>query len=263
MSRPTPVITVMIDAARAAGRSLARDYGDVEQLQVSRKGPGDFVSVADHKAEQIIYDRLTKSRPGYGFLMEERGLVEGTDKTNTFIVDPLDGTLNFLHSTPHFAVSIGLQRDGKLQAGVIYDVLRNEIFWAEVGHGAWLEGRRLRVSSRLKLTDAMVATGTPWVGHAEEVHVRFARELAAVTPRTAGIRRFGSAALDLAWVAAGRFDAFWEHNLKAWDIAAGIAIVREAGGVAEDLNGGDLLATGDIIAGNPSLVPKLRSTLQS
>lgn len=262
MSRPTPVITVMIAAARAAGRSLARDFGEVEHLQVSRKGPGDFVSVADHKAEQIVYDQLTKARPGYGFLMEERGLVEGTDRTNTFIVDPLDGTLNFLHGLPHFAVSIGLKREGKPHAGVIYDVIRNEIFWAETGHGAWLENRRLKVAARQTLGDSVIATGTPWIGKSEDHHLTFWKELAAITPRTSGVRRFGSAALDLAWVSAGRFDAFWERGLKPWDIAAGIVLVREAGGMVEGLDGADPLETGNILAANSALSPKLLNLLR-
>ena len=261
MSRPTPVITVMINAARAAGKSLTRDFGEIEHLQVSRKGPGDFVTVADHKAEQILFDQLTKSRPGYGFLMEERGLVAGTDKTNTFIVDPLDGTLNFLHGMPHFAVSVGLKREGQMHAGVVYDVIRTEIFWAERGQGAWLDNRRLKVATRLKLSDSVIATGTPWVGKSEDHHQTFWREMAAMTPKTAGIRRFGSAALDLAWVAAGRFDGFWERGLKPWDIAAGVVLVREAGGVADEIDGGDIEATGNVIAANPSLTPKLRTAL--
>ena len=262
MSRPSPVGTVMINAARAAGRSLSRDFGEVEHLQVSRKGPADFVSNADHKAEDIIYNSLMKARPGYGFLMEERGIVEGSDKTNRFIVDPLDGTLNFLHGQPHFAVSIALEREGKLLTGVVYDVAKNEIFWAETGRGCWLEQRKLRVSARRKTTEAVVATGTPWHGRAEEVHETFWGEMAAMTPVTAGIRRYGSAALDLAYVAAGRFDGFWERGLKAWDIAAGIVLVREAGGTVEEIDGGDMLATGSILASNGHLQDELKTRLR-
>ncbi|MEL7454136.1 MAG: inositol monophosphatase family protein, partial [Pseudomonadota bacterium] len=162
MSRPSPVGSVMIKAARAAGASLSRDFSEVEHLQISKKGPGDFVSNADHRAEEIIFEQLKKARPGYGFVMEESGVVEGTDKTNRFIVDPLDGTLNFLHGQPHYAVSIGLEREGKLFAGVVYDVAKNEIFWAETGRGAWLENRKLRVAARTNLSEAVVATGTPW-----------------------------------------------------------------------------------------------------
>ncbi len=253
----------MINAARAAGRSLSRDFGEVEFLQVSRKGPSDFVSVADHKAEKIIHEQLTKARPGYGFIMEESGIFEGTDKTNTFIVDPLDGTLNFLHGMPHFAVSIGLERAGQLHAGVVFDVIRNEMFWAETGQGAWLENRRLKVATRLKLADTVIATGTPWYGKGEAHHELFWREIASITPRTAGVRRFGSAALDLAYVAAGRFDGFWERGLKSWDIAGGIVLVREAGGLVEEMDGGNLLETGNVLASNPSLTPKLRDTLRA
>lgn len=262
MSKPSPVGTVMIAAARAAGRSLARDFGEVENLQVSRKGPADFVSNADHRAEEIIYTHLLKARPGYGFVMEERGIVEGTDKSNRFIVDPLDGTLNFLHGQPHYSVSIALERDGKLLTGVVFDVAKNEIFWAETGRGAWLEQRKLRVAVRKKLGEAVIATGTPWMGKSEEAHAAFAREMAAMTPATAGIRRYGSAALDLAWVAAGRFDGFWERGLKSWDVAAGIVLVREAGGFAEEINGGDVLKTGDIVAGNEDILPAIQQQLR-
>ena len=252
----------MIKAARAAGASLSRDFSEVEHLQVSKKGPGDFVSNADHRAEEIIFEHLSKARPGYGFVMEERGIVEGSDKTNRFIVDPLDGTLNFLHGQPHYAVSIGLEREGKLFTGVVYDVAKNEIFWAETGRGCWLENRKLRVAARTRLEQTVVATGTPWVGKAEAAHQQFWGELAAMTPVVAGIRRYGSAALDLAYVAAGRFDGFWERGLKAWDIAAGIVLVREAGGFVEEIDGGDLLTTGNILAANEALFPNLQQRLR-
>jgi myo-inositol-1(or 4)-monophosphatase len=262
MSKPSPVGTVMIAAARAAGRSLARDFGEVENLQVSRKGPADFVSNADHRAEEIIWAHLTKARPGYGFVMEERGIVDGTDKSNRFIVDPLDGTLNFLHGQPHYSISIALERDGQLLTGVVFDVAKNEIFWAETGRGAWLEQRKLRVATRKKLGEAVLATGTPWMGKSEEAHSAFAREMLALTPATAGIRRYGSAALDLAWVAAGRFDAFWERSLKPWDIAAGIVLVREAGGYVTEIDDGDLMATGSILAGNEDILPQVQEQLR-
>ena len=262
MSKPSPVGSVMIAAARAAGRSLARDFGEVENLQVSKKGPADFVSNADHRAEEIIFTHLSKARPGYGFVMEERGIVEGTDKSNRFIVDPLDGTLNFLHGQPHFAVSIALEREGELLTGVVFDVAKNEIFWAETGRGCWLDQRKLRVAARRDLNESVIATGTPWHGIPGETHVNFAREIAAMTPATAGIRRYGSAALDLAWVAAGRFDGFWERGLKPWDIAAGIVLVREAGGMISEIDGGDVLETGSILAANADLHPKLEKQLR-
>lgn len=262
MSKPSAVGNVMIEAARKAGRGLARDFGEVEYLQVSTKGPGDFVSNADHQAEDIIYDALSKARPGYGFLMEERGVIEGSDKTNRFIVDPLDGTLNFLHGQPHYAVSIALEREGTLFAGVVYDIARNEIFWAEKGRGAWLGQRKLRVAGRTRLEHSVFATGTPWVGKEASRHSRFAAELAAMTPVCAGIRRYGSAALDLAWVACGRFDGFWERHLSPWDIAAGIVLVREAGGVCTEIGGGDMLRTGSVIASNPDLHPALERQIR-
>lgn len=262
MSKPSALGNVIIEAARKAGRSLARDFGEVEYLQVSKKGPADFVSNADHRAEDIIYEHLSKARPGYGFVMEERGLVDGSDKTNRFIVDPLDGTLNFLHGQPHYAVSIALEREGKLFSGVVYDVAKNEIFWAETGRGAWLGQRKLRVSGRKKLDESVIATGTPWIGKSEEYHSRFAQEISVMTRSVAGIRRYGSAALDLAWVAAGRFDGFWESHLGAWDIAAGAILVREAGGVANELNGGDMLKTGSILAANADLHPLLEKQIK-
>ena len=262
MSKPSAVGNVMIEAARKAGRGLARDFGEVEFLQVSKKGAGDFVSNADHQAEEIIYDALSKVRPGYGFVMEERGVVEGSDKTNRFIIDPLDGTLNFLHGQPHYAVSIALEREGELFAGVVYDVSRNEIFWAEKGRGAWLGQRKLKVSGRNKLENSVIATGTPWIGKEASRHVQFATELAAMTPVCAGIRRFGSAALDLAWVASGRFDGFWERYLSPWDIAAGIVLVREAGGVCTEIDGGDVLKTGSLIAANSDLHPTLEHQIR-
>lgn len=261
MSQQSPLITIMVKAARSAGRGLLRDFGEVENLQVSRKGPGDFVSNADHKAEDIIYKELSKARPGYGFVLEEQGVLEGSDKTNRFIVDPLDGTLNFLHGIPHWAVSIGLERDGELVAGVVYDVPRNEIFWAERGRGCWLDSMRQRVAVRRKLSQAVVATGVPYIG--KDGHERFWRELASLSPEVAGIRRFGSAALDLAWVAAGRYDGFWERGLAPWDIAGGIVLVREAGGWVDDIDGKDVLATGNIAASNPSIGPKLQEKLRA
>jgi myo-inositol-1(or 4)-monophosphatase len=249
----------MMDAARAAGRRLIRDFGEVENLQVSRKGPSDFVSTADKKAEEILRDRLEKARPGYGFLLEEAGTVTGTDKTHRFIVDPLDGTLNFLHGIPHFSISVALEREGKLRAGVVFDPMRNELFWAEEGEGAWLENKRLRVASRKKLSEAVVTTGIPQLG--KDGFEKFMDELVAVRNEVAGVRRFGSAALDLAWVAAGRFDGFWERGLSLWDVAAGFVLVQEAGGMVVGLNKQDA-TRGSFVASNVSLAPKLAERIE-
>jgi myo-inositol-1(or 4)-monophosphatase len=253
-------MTIMIEAAQAAGRKLLRDFGEVEQLQISKKGPADFVSNADKKAEKTIFSMLSKKRPGYGFLMEEGGIVEGTDKSHRFIIDPLDGTTNFLHGIPHFCVSIALERDGELYAGVIHDVVRNEMFWAEAGEGAWLEHKRLRVSGRRKLGECVFGTGIPFMGRGN--HEKFLKELHIIMGEVAGIRRFGSAALDLAYVAAGRFDGFWERGLAPWDTAAGIVLVKEAGGIVKGLDGADPLMDGDIVCGNPSLCTKLQERVE-
>ena len=252
MINVSPTLNVMISAARKAGRSLIRDFGEVEHLQVSIKGPANFVSAADHKAEDIIFRELSKARPGYGFLMEERGEVVGADKTHRWIVDPLDGTTNFLHSNPLFAISIGLEREGQLIAGVIYNPASDELFTAEKGKGAYMNDRRLRVAARKSLADCLVTTGIPHRGR--DNHPRFLKEMSVLMREVAGIRRSGSAALDLAFVAAGRFDAYWERNLKPWDLAAGIVIVREAGGLVSDLAGKDkFLENGDILASNMAL----------
>lgn len=251
MPNPSPLISVMIKAARAAESGLIRDFGEVESLKVSRKGPADFVSRADRRSEEIIFNELSKARPGYSFLMEERGDVVGTDKTHRFIVDPLDGTLNFLHSIPHFAISIALEREGELVAGVVHSVMSGETFWAEKGKGAWLGQQRLRVSKVRAFEDAVMATGVPFIGR--KGHNQFIKEMDALAPKIAGIRRFGAAALDLAWVAAGRYEGFWERHLAPWDIAAGIVLIREAGGIVGALDDADLLASGSILAGNPAI----------
>jgi myo-inositol-1(or 4)-monophosphatase len=260
MPQTSALLNVMIAAARKAGRALARDFGEVENLQVSRKGPSDFVSSADIKAEKTLFEELSKARPGYGFVMEERGVVEGTDKTNRWLVDPLDGTTNFLHAIPHFAVSIGLEREGVLVAGVIYNVVRDELFWAEKGAGAYLNDRRLRVAARSDMRDALFATGTPFLG--KPGHDKALKEIGNVIAKSAGIRRFGSAALDLAYVAAGRFDGYWERNLNVWDIAAGAVIVREAGGTVMEVDGGDFMQTGSVLASNASLTPLLAKAVR-
>ena len=256
------LIKVMIDAARKAGRALARDFGEVAELQVSRKGAADYVSAADLKSEQTIFEELSKARPGYGFLAEERGMIEGTDKTHTWIVDPLDGTTNFLHAMPHFAINIALQREGQIVAGVTYNPANADLFWAERGRGAYLNDRRLRVAARTKFDEAVFATGIPFLGHGQ--HGRFLKELHQISQRVSGVRRFGAAALDLAWVAAGRFDGYWERDLNAWDIAAGILMVTEAGGTVTDADGGaDPLLTGSVCVANAELHGPLLERLKA
>jgi myo-inositol-1(or 4)-monophosphatase len=260
VSTQSALLKVMSDAARKAARGLNRDFGELAELQVARKAPADFVSAADLKAEQVLFEALGKARPGYGFLGEERGLVEGTDKTHTWIVDPLDGTTNFLHAIPHFAINIALEREGAVVAAVTYNPVTNELFWAEKGKGCFLNDRRLRVAARQKLDEAVLATGIPFLGHGQ--HAKFLKELHQVSQRVAGVRRFGSAALDLAWVAAGRFDGYWERDLNAWDLAAGLLLVTEAGGKATDADGGDeSLKAGSIVAGNLELHPQILSRL--
>jgi len=246
------LINIMTNAARKAGRSLARDFGEVERLQVSIKGPANFVSAADHRAEDIIYTELSKARPDYEFLMEERGGVDGADKTHRWVVDPLDGTTNFLHGIPLFCISIGLERDGQLVAGVIYLPILDELYTAEKGKGAFLNDRRIRVSARRQLADAVVATGIPHMGRPG--HDRFQNELKVLAPEVSGIRRCGAAAVDLAWTAAGRFDAYWEYAISPWDMAAGIVLVREAGGLVTDLSGaGNMMGNGTVVAGVPPI----------
>ncbi|MEP9367879.1 inositol monophosphatase family protein [Xanthobacter sp. VNH20] len=258
----SPLITVMVQAVRKAARGLTRDFGEVENLQVSVKGPADFVSAADRKAEEILFTELSRSRPGFSFLMEERGRVEGTDPANEWVIDPLDGTTNFLHGIPLFAISVALVRNGAPFAGVIFNPVTDELFVAEKGQGAYLNDRRLRVAGRRKLAESVVCCGLPHMGRGD--HARFNRELAKVQTQVAGLRRTGSAALDLAWVAAGRFDAFWERNLSAWDMAAGILLVREAGGYVSDLDGGDqILEKGDVIAGNEDMRRDLLALLKA
>src|SRR6478736_2664463 len=218
----------MSDAARKAARGLNRDFGELAELQVAKKAPADFVSAADLKAEQTIFEMLEKARPGYGFLGEERGLIEGTDKTHTWIVDPLDGTTNFLHGIPHFAVNIALQREGEVVAGVTYNPITNDLFWVEKGKGAYLGAeKRLRVAARRNLDDLVLATGVPFRG--KPGHAQFLKELHQISQKVAGVRRFGAASLALAWVAAGRFDGFWERNLKPCDVAAGVLMATESG----------------------------------
>jgi myo-inositol-1(or 4)-monophosphatase len=255
------LLNVMIKAVHKASRTLKRDFGEIEQLQVSLKGPANFVSAADHRAEEILHEELERARPGYGFVGEEGGVREGSDQTHRWIVDPLDGTLNFLHGIPHFAISLALEREGMIVAGVVYNPANDELFSAERGKGAFLNDQRLRVAARKRLAEAVVACALPHPGRGDVVLTR--NEHAAVQDKVAGLRRFGAAALDLAWVAAGRVDAYWERGLSPWDMAAGIALVREAGGYATDLDGGEaMLTTGGIVAGNDAIHRELLRVVQ-
>lgn len=268
MAIKSPLINVMERAARKAGRGLVRDFGEVEQLQVRTKGPADFVSNADHKADQTIRDELGHARPDFTMLTEESGETAGTESTYRWIVDPLDGTTNFLHGIPHFCISIGVEgrsvlggkQVSEIVAGIVYDPVHDQSFWAEKGVGAYLNDRRLRVSGRRDLATSLIASGLPTLGRADpDVHQA---ETRALMEKVAGIRRFGAAALDLAWVAAGRYDAFWEVALKPWDIAAGILLVREAGGFVTEVNGGNnMMASGSILASNGQIHAEIRGIL--
>ena len=262
----SPHMVVMQNAVQKAAKRLLRDFGEVEQLQVSVKGPSDFVSQADLRSEATLREELERARPGYAFLMEESGASGSANWTWRWIVDPLDGTTNFLHGMPHWAISIGLERrlpngSAEIAAGVIYNPAGDEMFWAERGGGAFMNERRLRVAARREIKDAVFATGIPFAAVPPVRRLAFARTLGALMPQVAGIRRFGAAALDLAWVAAGRFDGYWELGLRPWDCAAGILIVREAGGYVTDATGQEAVVhdgpSNDIVAANPLLHPRL------
>jgi myo-inositol-1(or 4)-monophosphatase len=256
------LLNVMIKAARKAGRTLKRDFGEVEHLQVSLKGPANFVTAADRRAEEILHDELTRARPGYGFVGEEGGRREGADKTHMWIVDPLDGTSNFLHGIPQFAVSIALEREGTIVAGLIYNPANDELFTGERGKGAFLNDQRLRVAARQRLNDAVIACGLPHHGKGDLA--LFRSEFAAIQDKVAGLRRFGAATLDLAWVAAGRLDGYWERDISPWDMAAGLLLVREAGGYVTDIDGGeDMLAKGHVLAGNETMHRELLRLLKA
>jgi myo-inositol-1(or 4)-monophosphatase len=252
MAVRSPILNVMGNAALKAARGLIRDFGEVEHLQVSVKGTGEFVSTADLKAERTLKAELKKARPGYAMLFEEGGAEPGSDARHRWIVDPLDGTTNFLHGIPHFAISIALERDDEIVAGVVYEPIRDEMYWAEKGAGAYVNDRRLRVSARRQLAEAVIGTGIPYGDRADGR--AYMATLAGVMAATSGVRRMGAAALDLAYVAAGRYDGFWEFGLSPWDIAAGILLVREAGGYVSDLTGGHgMMASGDVLAANDHL----------
>ena len=255
-------LNLMIKAARRAGRSLVKDFREVENLQVSTKGPGDFVSRADREAERMIREDLMTGRPTYGWLGEETGAAAGADPTRRWIVDPLDGTTNFLHGMPHWAVSIALEHKGEIVSAVVFDPAKDEMFWAEKGSGAWLnDSRRIRVSGRKTLHESVFATGIPF--GAKKTLPAMMQDLARLMPATAGVRRWGAASLDLAFVAAGRFDGYWERELSPWDIAAGILLVREAGGMVTGLREGqDPLEDGALIAGNEGVFESFRRTIR-
>ncbi|MEO9684114.1 MAG: inositol monophosphatase family protein [Tateyamaria sp.] len=255
-------LNIMMKAARRAGRALAKDFREVENLQVSMKGAGDFVSKADIAAEAMIKEELRTARPTYGWLAEEGGEEPGEDPTRRWIVDPLDGTTNFLHGLPHWAVSIALEHKGQVVAGVIYDPTKDELFFAEKGQGAFLNETRLRVSGRHKMIEGLFSTGLPFAGRSDLPETL--KELARLMPSCAGVRRFGSAALDLAYVAAGRYDGYWERRLNSWDIAAGMLIVQEAGGFVEPLTPGrNILEDGEIICANEPMFPQLAKIIRA
>ena len=256
------LLNVMIAAARKTARALKRDFGELEKLQVSLKGPANFVSSADRRAEETLYQELSKARPGYGFLGEEGGAREGTDTSHRWIVDPLDGTTNFLHGIPQFAISIGLEREGSGIAGLVYNPANEEMFIAEKGKGAFMNEQRIRVAGRKRLADAIVACGLPHIGRGDLALA--AKETGAIQAQVAGLRRFGAAALDLAWIAAGRLDGYWERDLKPWDMAAGSILVREAGGFVSDCDGGaEMFAKGHIVAGNEAIQKELLRVLKA
>ena len=267
MAAITGLIRVMERAARRAGTRLRRDFGEIEHLQVSRKGPADFVSKADMRAERSLYDDLLQARPNWGFLLEEAGEIKGEDGQPRWVIDPLDGTSNFLHGIPHFAISIAVQERkldgsgwGDVTAAVVYQPITDETFWAEKTRGAWLHDGRLRVSSRARLNEALIATGMPFQGHGNIAE--WSRIYGALGPEVAGIRRFGAASLDLAWVAAGRFDGFWESDLQPWDTAAGCLLVREAGGFVTDYRGrSQPVHHEQVLAGNDGLHSKMHKVV--
>ena len=255
-------LNIMMKTARKAGRGLLKDFREVENLQVSVKGAGDFVTKADLTAEQTIKHELRSARPSYGWLAEEGGAEDGEDPTRRWIVDPLDGTTNFLHGMPHWAVSIALEHKGQVVAGVVYDPCKDELFFAEKGTGAFMNETRLRVSGRTRMMECVFATGLPFAGRTDLPQTL--QELGRVLPGSAGVRRLGCASLDLSWVAAGRFDGFWERRLNAWDLAAGMVIVKEAGGFVEPMDkGGDVLEDGTIICSNEPMFGALAKLVRA
>ncbi len=267
MSAVSGIIRVMEKAARKAGQRLRRDFGEVEHLQVSRKGPADFVSKADQRSERTLYDELLVVRPDWGFVLEEGGTIAGDPSKPRWVIDPLDGTSNFLHGIPHFAISIAVQEPkldgsgwGEVSAGLIYQPITDESYWAEKTRGAWHNSQRLRVSGRRHFDESLIATGIPFAGAGDPEE--WMKIYAALAPQVAGIRRFGAASLDLAWVAAGRFEGFWESGLSPWDTAAGCLLVREAGGFVTDWRGtSQPICDKQVLAGNDALHSRLHKTI--
>lgn len=255
------LIQVMVASVRKACKGIARDFGEVTELQVSRKGPGDFVTAADTRIEGVLLEELTRVRPGYGFMGEEQGVIAGTDKSHTWIVDPIDGTTNFMHGIPYFSCTVALERDGEIVAGVTFNPILNDLYWAEKGKGAYHNDRRLRVSARKSLDDSLIATGLPFIG--KPGHAQALKELHQIMQRTSGIRRMGACSLDLAYVASGQYDGYWERGLKPWDMAAGLLLISEAGGKVTSLDSEDSpMNSGDLIAANQDLYPLLLEKLK-
>ncbi len=224
----SPQINLIIKACMKASRSLIRDFGEVENLQVSTKGPGDFVTSADKRTEKILIEELKKAHPGYGIITEESGMINKSNTDNRWVIDPIDGTMNFLNGIPHFAISIGYEEKGEITCGVIFNPITNEMFVAEKGNGAYLNNSRIRVSNKKKIKDALLVTGGP--KEASKIKDKIFSEYINISNNVSNVRKFGSAALDIAYVACGRFDGYWQRELNYWDIAAGIIILKEAGG---------------------------------
>lgn len=256
----SPLLNVMINAVRKAARGVRRDFGELTFLQASVKAPGDYVTASDRRCERVLREELEKGRPGFGFLGEEEGATKGSDPEHRWLIDPIDGTTNFIHSVPFFAISVALERKGEIIAGVVYNPITEELFTAQRSGGAYLNDRRLRVAQRTDIREILACTGIPHRGRAD--HALNRAEIAAIQAKAVGIRRMGCASLELAYVAAGRFDAFWERRLSPWDIGAGIVLIREAGGVVSDIDGdGDVLKTGNILATNVDLLPVFKKEL--
>jgi myo-inositol-1(or 4)-monophosphatase len=256
----SPLLNIMQKAAKKASRGLRRDFNELENLQVKTKGPANFVTASDIRTQKIIYEELSYAKPDWSFIMEESKPIENQNTKARFIIDPIDGTTNFMHGNPNFAISIAAEIDNRLEAAIIYSPITDEMFTAERGKGSFLNDKRIRVATRKKLSESILITGIPHLGRGNKE--LFIKEMDKIIPEVAGIRRSGSAALDLAWIAAGRYDIFWERGLSVWDIAAGILLVREAGGFAKGIDGSDQdLWNGNIISGNDDIILALSEKL--